>query len=103
MTSKPDSLTVPAAVRAAAVGGLLAMLAACAAMQGDPPPRVLAGNETQVKIVAGLDSSPRALAQAHCSRYGRQAVVHDAVPVSDNLVQGWATGRKAFVYTFDCL
>jgi len=103
MTGRTDSMTGRAAARAAAAGGLLAMLTACAAMQGDPPPRVLAGNEAQVKIVAGLDSSPRALAQAHCSRYGRQAVVHDAVPLSDNLVQGWATGRKAFVYTFDCL
>lgn len=87
-----------AGLSAAALG----FLAACTAGQ-EPPPRILSGNETQVTIVAGLDSSPRPLAKAHCQLYGRRPVVRDAVPLGDNLVQGWATGRKGFVYTFDCL
>jgi len=91
-----------AGLRATVTAAALGLLTACSAWQGDPPPRILSGNEAQVTIVAGLDSSPRPLAKAHCGLYGRRPVVRDAEPLSDNLVQGWATGRKAFVYTFDC-
>lgn len=78
------------------------LLAACAA-GGDPPPRILSGDETRVVIVAGLESSPRKLAEAHCELYGRRPAVRDTVPLGDNQIRGWATGRKGFVYTFDCL
>lgn len=86
------------ALAAAVAPGLLA---ACAG-GGDPPPRILSGDESRVEIVAGLESSPRKLAEAHCELYGRRAVVRDTVPLGDNQIRGWATGRKGFIYTFDC-
>jgi hypothetical protein len=91
-----------AARHAGVTAGALGILAACGASQA-PPPQVLSGDESQVTIAAGLDNSPRPLAEAHCEVYGRRAVVRDAVPVSDNVVRGWATGQKGFIYTFDCI
>ena len=82
----------------AAIG--VAGLTACIT-QGQPP-KILSATEAQVTIAADLDSSPKPLAQSHCGKYQKRPVLHDATSAGDNLIGGWATGTKVFIYTFDC-
>ncbi len=82
---------------AAAVAGL----AACATMMTTPP-ELISGSETQVVILADLNTSPRPLATSHCAQYGKRAMLSDTVPAAGNLLRGWAVGTKVFIYTFDC-
>jgi hypothetical protein len=78
----------------------LAGMAACVT-QGKAP-EILTGTEAQVVVVADLDSSPKPLADSHCAQYRRQPVLRDTAPAAGNLLRGWATGTKVFLYTFDC-
>jgi hypothetical protein len=84
------------AIAAAALAGLSACLGQSRA------PELVTGSEAQVVIVADLDSSPKPLAESHCARHGKRPVLRDAVPATGNLLRGWATGTKVFVFTFDC-
>jgi hypothetical protein len=81
---------------AAAAAGLTACLGQTTA------PELLTGSETQVTIVADLHSSPKPLAKSHCAQYGKRPVLYDTHPAGDNLLRGWATGTKVFIYIFDC-
>ena len=82
------------------VAVVLAGLSACIT-QGQPP-KILSATEAQVIIAADLDSSPKSLARSHCGNYLKSPVLNDTAPAGDNLIKGWATGTKVFVYTFDC-
>ena len=79
---------------------VIAGLTACIT-QGQPP-KILSATEAQVMIAADLDSSPKPLARSHCGKYQKRPVLRDANPAEGNLIRGWATGTKVFVYTFDC-
>ncbi len=81
---------------AVAVAGLTACLGQAKA------PELLTGSETQVTIVADLHSSPKPLAKSHCAQYGKRPVLNDTNPAGDNLLRGWATGTKVFIYIYDC-
>lgn len=87
-------------IRLVAVSIVLAGLTACG-LQGQPP-KILSATEAQVIIAADLDSSPKPLARGHCGLYQKRPVLNDATPAADNLIMGWATGVKVFIYTFDC-
>ncbi len=84
-----------------AVGAIAVGLTACA----DRPeaPEIVSGSDSQVSILADLHASPRPFAEAYCAQYQKQAVLRDTESASGNLVRGWATGTKVFLYTFDCM
>jgi hypothetical protein len=84
------------AIAAAALAGLTACLGQSKA------PELVTGSEARVVIVADLDSSPKPLAESHCAQHGKRPVLRDAAPATGNLLRGWATGTKVFIYTFDC-
>ncbi len=82
-------------------GAIAAGLSACT----DRPeaPEIVSGSDSQVSIRADLHARPRPLAQAYCAQYQKRAVLRDTDSARGNLVRGWATGTKVFVYTFDCM
>ena len=84
-----------------AAGAMAAGLTACA----DRPeaPEIVSGSDSQVSILADLHASPRPFAEAYCAQYQKRAVLRDTESASGNLVRGWATGTKVFLYTFDCM
>ncbi len=82
-------------------GAMAAALTACA-NQPDAP-EVVSGSDRQVSILADLHTSPRPLAEAYCAQYGRRTVLRDTESAPGNLIRGWATGTKVFLYTFDCM
>ncbi len=84
------------AIAAIALAGLTACLGQTKA------PELITGSPTRVVIVADLDNSPKPLAKSHCARHGRRPMLHDTVPATGNLLRGWATGTKVFIFTFDC-
>ncbi len=90
----------PAIAATAALAGL-AGLAACTPLITKET-ELISGSEAQVVIIADLHNSPRPLAKSHCAQYGKVPLIHDTVPAVGNLLRGWATGTKVFVYTFDC-
>jgi hypothetical protein len=79
---------------------LAAGLAAC--VTGEQEPKIVSGSDGQVSIVTDLEHSPKPLALAHCAKRQKRPVLRDTTSAKDNLVRGWATGTKVFVYTFDC-
>ncbi len=79
----------------------LAGLTACSGLMTKAP-ELLSGSPARVVIVADLHSSPKPLAKRHCARHGKRPLLRDAVPATGNLLRGWATGTKVFIYTFDC-
>ena len=84
------------AIAATALAGLTACLGQTQA------PELITGNPARVVIAADLDSSPKPLAKSHCARHGRRPMLRDTVPATGNLLRGWATGTKVFIYAFDC-
>ncbi len=84
-----------------AAGAIAAALTACS--NGPQAPEIVSGSHSQVSILADLHASPRPIAEAYCAQYQKQAVLRDSESVSGNLVRGWATGTKVFLYTFDCM
>ncbi len=84
-----------------AAGAIAAGLTACA--DRPEPPEIVSGSDSQVTILADLHVSPRPLAKAYCAQYQKRAVLRDSESVSGNLIRGWATGTKVFLYTFDCM
>ncbi len=84
-----------------AAGAIAALLTACA-NQPDAP-EIVSSSDSQVSILADLYASPRPLAEAYCAQYQKQAVLHDTESAPGNLIRGWATGTKVFLYTFDCM
>ncbi len=83
-------------IAAAALVGLTACLGPTKA------PELITGSADQVVIIADLQSSPRPLAKSHCARHGKHPMLRDTAPAAGNLLRGWATGTKVFIYTFDC-
>ena len=75
-------------------------LAACAT-QGQEP-KIISGSDSQVSILTDLDYNPKPLAREYCAKRQKRPVLRDTTSAKDNLVRGWATGTKVFVYTFDC-
>jgi hypothetical protein len=65
-------------------------------------PKFVRGTPYEVSVEAGLDTSPRSIASAHCARFEKKAVLRDVVPDEDNAVMGWTTGSATFIYYFDC-
>ncbi len=90
----------PLAVLVAA-GAMAAGLTACA----DRPeaPKIVSGSDGQVSVLADLHASPRPLAEAYCAKNQKRAVLRDTESAPGNLIRGWATGTKVFLYTFDCM
>lgn len=76
-------------------------LTACAGPPGEP--KILSGSQVDISILSDLRVNPRPIASAHCAKFQRRAVLSDTAPAADNLIRGWATGTKVFVYTFDCM
>ncbi len=85
----------------ATAAAAVASLTACATMMTKPP-ELISGSETQVVIVADLNTSPRPLAESHCAQHGKRPLLRDTVPARGNFLRGWATGTKVFIHTFDC-
>ena len=57
-----------------------------------------------IAIAAEFDAPDvRQLAQAHCAKFGKSAVVADAVPIGDTVTSGWAGGVKPYLFSYDCL
>lgn len=79
----------------------LAGLTACPGLVTKAP-ELISGSEAQVVIVADLHSSPKPLAKSHCAQYAKRPMLRDTIPAAGNLLRGWATGTKVFIYTFDC-
>ncbi len=84
-----------------AAGAIAAGLTACA--NRPEAPEIVSGSYSQVSIRADLHTSPRPLAEAYCAQHQKQAVLRDTESAPGNLVRGWATGTKVFLYTFDCM
>ncbi len=84
-----------------AAGMIAAGLTACS--DGPQAPEIISRSHSQVSILADLHANPRPIAQAYCAQYQKQAVLRDSESASGNLVRGWATGTKVFLYTFDCM
>ena len=84
------------------LGAVIATAGLTACLGQTKAPELLTGSETQVTIVADLYSSPKPLAISHCAQFGKRPVLSDTNPAGDNLVRGWATGNKVFIYIFDC-
>jgi hypothetical protein len=84
-----------------AAGAIAAGLTACS--DGPQAPEIVSGSVSQVSILTDLHASPRPLAKAYCAQYQKQAVLRDSESMSGNLIRGWATGTKVFLYTFDCM
>ena len=82
-------------------GAIAAGLTACA----DQPkaPEIVSGTDGQVSVLADLHASPRPLAEAYCAKNQKRAVLRDTESAAGNLLRGWATGTKVFLYTFDCI
>ncbi len=98
----PSARSGPGPLAALMAAGVIAAgLTACA----DRPeaPEIVSSSNIQVSILADLHTSPRPLAQAYCAQYQKQAVLRDTESAAGNLVRGWATGTKVFLYTFDCM
>ncbi len=98
----PSARSGPGPLAAVIVAGAIAVgLTACA---GRPEaPEIVSGSDSQVSILADLHASPRPFAEAYCAQYQKRAVLRDTESASGNLVRGWATGTKVFLYTFDCM
>ena len=88
------------ALRMTVAGAALAGLTACLGQTKDP--ELISGSEVQVVIVADLDNSPKPLAKSYCAQHGKRPSLRDATPAKGNFLNGWATGTKVFIYTFDC-
>lgn len=84
------------------LGTVIAAASLTACLGQTKAPELLAGSETQVTIVADLHSSPKPLAKSHCGQYGTRPLLSDTSPADDNLMRGWATGTKVFIYIYDC-
>ena len=85
------------------LGPTIAALAGLTACLGPTKaPELVTGSQTQVVILADLDSSPKPLAESHCAQYGKRPLLSDTAPAAGNLLRGWATGTKVFIYTFEC-
>jgi hypothetical protein len=84
----------------AVAGTAVAGLTACLGQTKEP--ELISGSEVQVVIVADLDNSPKPLARSHCAQFGKRSSLRDTVQAKGNFLNGWATGTKVFIYTFDC-
>ncbi len=84
-----------------AAGAIAAGLAACTTRP--EAPEIVSSSDSQVSILADLHVSPRPLAEAYCAQYQKRAVLRDTGSAPGNLLRGWATGTKVFLYTFDCM
>ncbi len=84
-----------------AAGAIAAGLTACA--DRTEAMEIVSGSNSQVSILADLHASPRPLAKVYCAQYQKRAVLRDSESASGNLIRGWATGTKVFLYTFDCI
>ena len=81
---------------------LSAALGACVtASQQLREPQILSGSDTAVAIVTGPDMRPKPVAQAHCARYQKQAIIRDLDRVGDSVATQW--GERAYVIHFDCI
>ena len=83
------------------LGAIAAGLTACA-IPPDPP-KIVSKSDSQVSILADLHTNPRPLAEAYCAQYQKRAVLRNNDPAPGNLLRGWATGTKVFLYAFDCM
>ncbi len=64
-------------------------------------PQILNGSDTAVAIVTAPDMRPKPLAQAHCARYQKQAVIRDVERIGESVATRW--GKRAYVVHFDCM
>ncbi len=98
----PSARSGPGPLAAVIVlGAIAAGLTACA-IRPDPP-KIVSSSDSQISILADLHTNPRPLAEAYCAQYQKQAVLRNSDPAPNNLLRGWATGTKVFLYAFDCM
>jgi hypothetical protein len=85
------------------VVGCCAAIAACGSNAQPAPTKVQKANESGISIMAEFDASNvREIAQSHCHKFGKRAVVEDATPVGDTVVNGWAYGNKPYIFSYSC-
>jgi len=83
--------------------GCLALLSACGKEAQPAPTTVQKADEAGISIMAEFDASDvREIAQSHCQKFGKRAVVKDATPVGDTVTSGWAYGHKPYLFSYYC-
>ncbi len=91
------------------LGGAGLMLAAAALVAGcvksseeENLIEFLEGNANEATFLAGVNADPSQAAKAHCSLYGKVAVLRD-VDTAGSAWENWTTGSSPYLYHFDCL
>ena len=68
----------------------------CAAMLKYSPPKIISGNNTEVKVRAGIKAGhPGGVANEHCRHYSKTAILS-----TDPVIDGFWTNTK--IYRFEC-
>ena len=79
------------------------LLAACGKDSKPQPTKVQHGNSTGITIAAEYNANNvRPLAESHCQKYGKRAVIQDANPIGDSVDSGWACGVKPYIFKYAC-
>ena len=90
--------------RISIVVGASVLLAACSTSATPAPTKIERATESSVVISAEYDApNVRSIAQSHCQKYGKQAMIHDATPIGDSVNSGWVFGVKPYLFSYDCM
>ncbi|HMB78366.1 MAG TPA: hypothetical protein VKN76_18380 [Kiloniellaceae bacterium] len=80
------------------------LLAACGSASSPAPTKVEQADQSGIAISAEFDApNVRNIAQSHCAKYNKNAMVHDATPIGDTVNSGWVYGVKPYLFTYDCM
>ncbi len=83
--------------------GCVAVLTACGGNTRPAPTKVQKADESGISIMAEFDASDvRSIAQSHCQKFGKRAVVKDATPIGDNFKSDWFFGVNPYVFSYSC-
>jgi hypothetical protein len=97
-------MSAMAPIRISIAAGFGFMLAACSTAATPAPTTVERATESSIAISAEYDApNIRGIAQSHCEKYGKRAIIHDATPIGDTVNSGWVFGVKPYLFTYDCM
>ena len=66
--------------------------------------KVQRADESGIAILAEFDApNVRPIAQSHCQKFGKLAVVEDASPAGDSFKSDWVFGVKPYIFSYSCL
>ena len=86
------------------VTGCLAVLTACGPHISPVATKVQRADESGIAIMAEFDApNVRPIAQSHCRKFGKHAVVEDASPVGDSFKSDWVFGVKPYLFSYSCI